>query len=328
MSKFDRRHMLKVMAATAAGAAASASGIENAFALSSPPTTASPLNLIESRSSIRQPASSIRSPLAAGNVALSILGQEFKPADSSFAYTRGGSVGAIQGVSGTPSLSNYRAAVRLPHGAVVTQVLFDLIVNDTNGAIVNFSAYNPETGFFPFMLGRLVTSQAATIQTLDLVGLSPLTIDAVNNAYSLLWLPGTNSSTHQLYGARVAWTLNPGLTLFPNPRRVVDGFATPFTSGITYGPFDATHQVYPIAAASGVPAGATAAFCAVQSYSSGVLTIFPDLTTDPNIANFTATADGPLSLTYMMVPLSPAGKFKIHSYITGKVSVDAWGYVV
>jgi hypothetical protein len=60
--------------------------------------------------------------------------------------------------------------------------------------------------------------------------------------------------------------------------------------------------------ASGVPAGASAAFCAVQSYSAGVLTVFPDLTMDPFIANYTATKDGVLNLTYMMVPLSRGGK--------------------
>ncbi len=78
--------------------------------------------------------------------------------------------------------------------------------------------------------------------------------------------------------------------------------------------------------ASGVPAGASAAFCAVQSYSAGVLTIFPDLTTDTLLASYTAPVDGTLNLTYMMVPLSPAGKFKIHSYITGHVFVDVWGF--
>jgi hypothetical protein len=31
-------------------------------------------------------------------------------------------------------------------------------------------------------------------------------------------------------------------------------------------------------------------------------------------------------MLYMMVPLSPAGKFKIHSYITGGVYVDVWGF--
>jgi hypothetical protein len=106
----------------------------------------------------------------------------------------------------------------------------------------------------------------------------------------------------------------------------VDGFATPFTSGTTYGPLDAT--VKSAGGASGVPAGATAAFCAVQSYSSGVLTIFPDLTTDTLLASYTAPVDGTLNLTYMMVPLSAAAKFKIHSYITGHVFVDVWGYVV
>jgi hypothetical protein len=33
-------------------------------------------------------------------------------------------------------------------------------------------------------------------------------------------------------------------------------------------------------------------------------------------------------MVYMMVPLSAAGKFKVHSYISGNCYVDAWGYVV
>jgi hypothetical protein len=316
--------MLKVMAATAAGAAASAAGIEKAFATSTAQAT-NPIDPFATTSSLRSPSSSIRSPLAAGNHALNIMGQEFKPADSTFTYTQGTSHGSIMGVAGTPTSSYYRASVNLPNGVVVTQVLFDVIVNDANGAIVYFNAYDPETGGFGPNNGKTIATTSAMIQTVDMT-IPPTTIDAVNKAYALYWFPGTNGPTHQLYGARVAWVLSPGLTLFPDPRRVVDCFATPFTSGTTYGPFDATTKS--AGGATGVPVGATAAFCAVQSYTAGALTVFPDLAIDPAIANFTSTATGPLNLTYMMVPLSAAAKFKIHSYITGKVFVDVWGYVI
>jgi hypothetical protein len=113
---------------------------------------------------------------------------------------------------------------------------------------------------------------------------------------------------------------------FPNPRRILDGFATPFTSGNTYGPLNATLETDGVTP-TGIPVGATSAFCAVQSYSAGALTLFPDGTTDPAIANYSATTSGPLNLTYMFVPLSAAGKFKIHAYITGRCFVDAWGFV-
>jgi len=64
----------------------------------------------------------------------------------------------------------------------------------------------------------------------------------------------------------------------------------------------------------------------VQSYNAGVMTLFPDLTTDPGIANWSGTANGPLNLLYMFVPLSAAGKFKLHTYFTGKKYIDVWGF--
>jgi len=155
--------------------------------------------------------------------------------------------------------------------------------------------------------------------------MTPTVIDNTVNWYELDYEAGGTTDT-SIYGARVGWLNEPGLTLFPNPRRIVSGDATPFTAGTTYGPFDATHTFS--GPATGIPAGATAAFCAVQSYTAGVLTVFPDLAADPGIANYGATATGPLNMTYMMVPLSSAGKFKIHSYITGRVYVDAWGYAI
>jgi hypothetical protein len=82
---------------------------------------------------------------------------------------------------------------------------------------------------------------------------------------------------------------------------------------------------------TGVPATATAVYCAVQSYESGTLTIFPDGATEPTAANWSGTGTtGILNLLYMLVPLSGAGKFSIRSYLTGtgQVYVDVWGYLM
>ena len=326
MSRIDRRSMLKAMAATAAGAAASATGVERAFG-AGVPLSVNPNNPFDTSSTLRQP-SSIRTALAAGAKSLNYMGQEFKPLDSTLTYTGGASPGAIQAVAGTPGASYYRASVDLPNDVVVTQVLFDLIVNDANPANVWFNAYNPESGAFGPLNHTTVSTMSASVQTVDMA-IAPQTIDAVNLAYALYWFPGTNGSTHQLYGARVGWTLDPGITLFPDPRRIVSGDLTPFVSGTSYGPFDATVKAGG-AIASGVPKGATAAFCAVQSYTPGVLTLYPDGAADPGIANYSGTGNlgTSLNMVYMMVPLSAQGKFRIHSYITGKCYVDAWGYVV
>jgi len=123
--------------------------------------------------------------------------------------------------------------------------------------------------------------------------------------------------------AAVPWKRLATLELFPNPRRIYDGNVQPTAPG-TYGPVDATMKAG--GGASGVPAGARAAFCAVQSYNAGVMTLFPDLTTDPGIANWSGTANGPLNLLYMFVPLSAAAKFKLHTYFTGKKYIDVWGF--
>jgi hypothetical protein len=67
----------------------------------------------------------------------------------------------------------------------------------------------------------------------------------------------------------------------------------------------------------------------VQSYHDGTLTLFPDGGTDPLIANYSESGnDGVLRLLYMLVPLSAAGKFSIHSYLTGDIYVDVWGYLL
>jgi hypothetical protein len=123
-------------------------------------------------------------------------------------------------------------------------------------------------------------------------------------------------------------TTDLGMHIFPNPRRVWDGNAQPTGPGL-YGPVDATLKAATQGGGpSGVPAGAQAAFCAVQSYNAGVLTIYPDGTPDTGQANWAATADGPLNMLYMFVPLSTAGKFRFHAYFTGPRYFDVWGYLV
>jgi hypothetical protein len=78
-----------------------------------------------------------------------------------------------------------------------------------------------------------------------------------------------------------------------------------------------------------VPAGAAAAYCAVQSYQAGVMTLFPDGSLDPGIANWSGTGtSGILNLLYMLVPLSSLGEFRIHTYFSGSIFVDVWGYVL
>ncbi|GAC1638416.1 MAG: hypothetical protein NVS4B2_27490 [Chloroflexota bacterium] len=111
----------------------------------------------------------------------------------------------------------------------------------------------------------------------------------------------------------------PSFTPFPSPHRVF-GDGTLLPAGTTTAAIDAT--------AGGVPAGAGAAYCAVQATNPGVMTLFPDGSPDPGIANWANTgAAGQLALFYMLVPLSAAGKFKIHTYFTGSVYVDVWGYL-
>ncbi len=305
--------MLKVMAATAAGtagAALSGSGIASVMA-----ATTTPGGQLQGST----PRTATNVPLVANTANTtyaSYLGAEFHPGGSTYTWSVGG--GTIRPSNG----GFYFRRLHLPQGAVLTEIKY-FIINPTTtpGCFANKGSLDG-TSFSTF--GSATPAVSASVHAVDLT-MAPTPIDNSQTWYVVDFESGAATDTI-LYGARVGWLLNPGMTLFPNPRRVVDGFVTPFTSGGTYGPFDAS--MTQAGGASGVPVGATAAFCAVQSYSAGVLTIFPDLTLDPSIANFTATVDGTLNLTYMMVPLSAAGKFKIDSHITGRVFVDAWGFVV
>ena len=100
--------------------------------------------------------------------------------------------------------------------------------------------------------------------------------------------------------------------------------------GSNYPNIDATKRLN--STASGVPAGASAAYCAVQATPSSAnarLAIGPnDNTFNGGIANFTAPVQGALNLLYQLVPLSSDGKFQFTSYLDGAVYIDVWGFML
>ncbi len=237
MTRIARRDMLKAMAATGAGAALSSiGGIESVLAA---PTASTPNpNPFGTPSQPKTPRIVVIAP---STKTLNVMGQEFKPNDTADTYAPGASVGSIQAVAG-PAPGYYRASVHLPNGAVVSQVVFYVIANDASPTTVWFNGYDATTGGFAPLNSKSSSGLAnPAIQALDM-GIAPNVIDAVNTWYALYWFPGTQGATHQLYGVRITYMLQPGMYLFPNPRRIVSGDATPFTSGTTYGPFDGTLQ--------------------------------------------------------------------------------------
>jgi hypothetical protein len=121
-------------------------------------------------------------------------------------------------------------------------------------------------------------------------------------------------------------TTDLGLHLFPNPRRCLgNGTTTPAEAFILN--IDATQKVS-AGGPTGVPAGAKAAYCAVQAYQPGVMTLYPTGTPDTGTANWSVQGtSGQLLMLYMLVPLDSTGKFNIHNRFTDKqIYVDVWGY--
>lgn len=245
------------------------------------------------------------------------LGYDFIPLDSTVTANYAGNYAARAQLSGTPAL--WTAPLYLPDGAILLGVDFIVMVNNGTPAAVYL---NDLVGV---QASATVSGPSTSFQNVLITPSSPITVDNSQNAYFLGWVPGTATSQHQLLGGQVIFTNEDRLIKFPNPRRIYDGYVNPTAPG-TYGPIDAT--VKSGGTASGVPPGAQAAFCAVQSFSAGVMTLYPDGAADPGIANWSGTANGPLNLMYMLVPLSTAGKFWIHTYFAGQKFIDAWGYIL
>ncbi len=158
----------------------------------------------------------------------------------------------------------------------------------------------------------------------------PAPLEQVRDAAGTLWLSNgaatptwRRASTFEIFG-NLRRVYGPGTTLPPA------GFkGDPAASALH---IDATKQILtpPFnGSPSGVPAGAIAAWCAVQAYEPGAISIYPDNLADPGAASWaSAGTTGKLQMLYMMVPLSPAGKFSITNYFTTKhIYIDVWGFL-
>jgi hypothetical protein len=314
----SRRALLKAAALSAAGAGIGmplASGAVPAFAATpgggtevKPQRPASPGHIASTAFSYR-----------------STSGLQFTPVDTTVTSKSVGNFGAIAQLSGSPTM--WTTPIHIPDRSVLSSATFTVLVNDASPAQVQVFSLNSSV---PLGSTTVSTSSPSFQQVPVSLTAGNVTIDNFNDAYFLAWTPGTATVNHQLQRGQAVFFNEGRLATFLNPRRVFDGNANPTAPG-TYGPIDATVQVttsgWP-GGASGVVVGAQAAFCAVQSFSSGVMTLYPDGASDPGIANWSGTTDGPLNMTYMLVPLSVAGKFRIHKLFTGRAFVDVWGYLL
>jgi hypothetical protein len=321
MARLDRRNMLKAMAATAGGVAAAAtSGLLSPITglARSGPLVADPRRGTNNASTPSSPSA----PKIAGTVGTtyrSYAGINFKARNTGTTYISTGS-----GIYQSAGQDFMPCHLDLPNGALITEASA-WVLNQTAGtSIAVLSYFAADASNYIDYASSSTSTVLGTIQRLDIT-FSPLLVDTATNDYVIYWQPGVLGSSDQLYGARVGYIHQPGLTTFPNPRRVVSATST---SNQLLGPFDATLTTG--LTSSGVPVGAAAAFCAVQSYKAGVLTLYPDGASDPGIANYSGTGNlgASLNMIYMLVPLSAAGKFRIHSYIAGNIYVDVWGYLL
>jgi hypothetical protein len=302
----SRRGFLRLGAAAALGAV----GLAASKAV--PATAANGGNFVLGSANLAASSTTIQGDVEAGPIGppTRVLAAEDAAFSSASLTNAGGFLGTLQGLGGASGVIE-----GVDGWAQGAQAFAVYGLTDSGTGVVGESATG--IGLYSRRSGRIRQDGLATP---GMPAYTPNDFEQVRDSTGVLWISTAGGTWRQVM------TADRGLHLFPNPRRIYDGFAQPTAPG-TYGPIDATVSVSP-AGPSGVPAGAQAAFCAVQSFNAGVMTLFPDLAADPGIASWSGTANGPLNLLYMFVPLSPAGKFKIHTYFTGQKFIDAWGYLV
>jgi len=291
-----RRGFLRLGAAAAVGAVGLAAG------RAIPASAATGGNMILGQANAADQATTVQGEgLTPPTQVLAAKDAAFVPADLT---TAGGFSGTLQGLGGTGAVEGVDGWAQGASSFGVyglTDAGFGVVGESDTGV----SLYARRSG--RIQQDPLADTPQNSIPT-------PGSFETVRDANGAMWISGPGNT----------W-MRPSLNSFPNPRRVV---GQAMVKGVIYGPFDATVKIG--GGSSGVPAGAQAAYCAVQSYSPGVLTLYPDLAADTGTANYsgTGTAGTKLNMLYVLVPLSSAGKFKIHSYITGNVYVDVWGFLI
>jgi len=147
----------------------------------------------------------------------------------------------------------------------------------------------------------------------------PNAMEQARDADGALWLSDSNGR----------WRRASTFEVFPNGRRVYGtGVAIPKGTVVTV---DATMKIASAGGGvSGLPAGATAAWCAVQSFEPAVLSIYPAGSPDPGVGTFgvMGTAGISIQIIYMMVPLNAAGQFTFKNMkTTARIFFDVWGFL-
>jgi hypothetical protein len=326
MKSIDRRQLLKVAAAATAGLAAGAAGVVPAIAADRASAVAFPPGRTGRGTQSASGGSGFSGAPTPGVTYKYFRGQDFRPRASSSTFTwssTGGEFYLTAGIDYVP------CRLDLPQGSVVTEIRFDIFLTSADSQDFAFTTFAGPSDVNVDVLFTSYSTVSASVQTINPFGaFSPITIDNTTLSYVLYWRPGVTTGTSQLVGARVGYINGlPGLITFAAPARVYGAGVTVAAEAFVLN-VNATTRVG--GGASGIPAGAKAAFCAVQSYQPGVISLYPGGTADPGIANWSGSGTpGALQLLYMMVPLNAAGKFSMHNRFTDKqIYVDAWGYLI
>ena len=146
-------------------------------------------------------------------------------------------------------------------------------------------------------------------------------------------IPAGSAGSVPSASAGADWARAAAFNPFSAPQRIYS--ANTVRAPGYYGPVSATTNVS--GGQTGVPAGASHVYAAVQSYQTGVATLFPDNgannSNDTFIWNWSGTgtapspAGKPLNMLYMLIPLGVNGKFRIHTYFSGEFYIDVWGFL-
>jgi len=322
MQKIDRRSVLKAGALGAAGVAASALGLEAVIpaAAASLTTTGSGLPIPQTPGEYTR-LPSILTPPTPGTTYKEIGGlTAFKPRFSATGYTQN-----FPGISPATATDYFFGSLPLPPNSTLTEFVYTFLLNDANGVALEIDLVTSGVDSLLYFNGNYST-QSATQQSVAL-SFTPTVIPVDS---FLIPFFGFHSFTgaQTLISARAGYINDPGLKTFPNFRRCYGNGTTTLAEAFILN-IDATQKIS-AGGPTGVPAGAKAAFCAVQSYQPGVMTIYPAGTPDTGTANWSVNGTlGQLQMLYMLVPLDSTGKFNIHNRFTDKqIYVDVWGYLI
>ncbi len=199
------------------------------------------------------------------------------------------------------------------HTAFGVYGLTDSGTGVTGEAVTGVSLYARGTG-------RLRQDNLPLATNPTLQGFTANLMEQVRTSDGALWVSNPSGT----------WRRATTFEVFSNPRRVygTGAFVNPNTAVPN---IDATARI-PSAGGgpSGVPAGATAAWAAVQSYEPAVIGFYPTGSPDPLGGAFgvMGTAGISVQVSFLMIPLNSSGHFSFTNRKTkARIFIDVWGYL-